>query len=368
MIPFLRLRDASFDLKEELDAAYARVLASGWYILGEEVEAFEREFAAYCGARYCVAVGNGLDALHLILRALDIGPGAEVIVPTNTFIATWLAVSYAGATVVPVEPDPSTFNLDPARVRQAITGRTRALIPVHLYGQAADMDAINAVARENGLKVIEDAAQAHGARYKRTVAGHLGDAAAFSFYPAKNLGALGDAGAVVTDDEQIAEAVSMLRNYGSRAKYQNDAKGINSRTDPLQAAFLRVKLRHLDEWNDRRQRLAALYSERLAHVPGLIIPHVPPWADPVWHLFVIRCEERDALRAHLQDRGIGTQIHYPVPPHLSGAYRGDWAPGSFPIAEQLAATVLSLPIGPHLQVQDACAVAAACAEFAQTRV
>ena len=263
-IPFLDLKAASTELREELDAAYHRVMDSGWYILGEEVDAFEAEWAAYCGVRYCVGVGNGLDALHLILRAMDIGTGDEVIVPSNTYIATWLAVSYAGATPVPVEPDPRTFNLDPTRVEAAITPRTRALLPVHLYGQPADMDGLLEVARRHDLRVVEDAAQAHGATYKGRRCGGLADAAGFSFYPGKNLGALGDAGAVTTDDDRIADRVRALRNYGSRRKYYHDEKGYNSRLDPLQAAFLRVKARHLDEWNGRRAELASRYNLGLA--------------------------------------------------------------------------------------------------------
>jgi dTDP-4-amino-4,6-dideoxygalactose transaminase len=348
-IPFLELKQPYIELKDELDCAYQRVMDSGWYILGEEVEAFEKEFAMYCGGRYCVGVGNGLDALHLILRAYGIGPGDEVIVPTNTFIATWLAVSYAGARPVPVEPDPRTYNLDPERVEAAVTSHTRAIIPVHLYGQPADMDAIIEIANARGLKVIEDAAQAHGARYKGRKTGTLGDSSGFSFYPSKNLGAMGDSGAIVTNDATLAESLRLLRNYGSRVKYDHKAQGFNSRLDPLQAAFLRVKLRHLNEWNARRSAVATRYLDKLKDIPGLILPTVPAWVEPVWHLFVIRHSSRDALQNHLQKEGVGTLIHYPVPPHLSEAYRArGWEAGDFPLAEQLADTVLSLPIGPHL--------------------
>lgn len=354
MIPFLDLKATYSELKDELDAASARVLSSGWYILGEEVEAFEAEWARYCGAKYCIGVANGLDALHLILRAMDIGAGAEVIVPSNTYIATWLASSYAGATAIPVEPDPRTNNLDPDRIEAAITPRTRAIMPVHLYGQPADMDAINAIAQKHNLKVIEDAAQAHGARYKGHSVGSLGDAAGWSFYPGKNLGAIGDGGAVTTNDPIIAEKVRVLRNYGSRVKYYNEVKGYNSRLDPLQAAFLSVKLRHLDEWNARRKVIVRQYLAGLSNVPDLGVPFVPEWAEPVWHLFVVRHPLRHDLQQHLHAAEIGTLIHYPVPPHLSEAYQdAGWHVGQFPLAEQLAQTVLSLPMGPHLSTSTA---------------
>ncbi len=354
MIPFLDLKATYTELKDELDAASERVLNSGWYILGEEVDAFEAEWAAYCGAKYCVGVGNGLEALHLILRALDIGAGDEVIVPSNTYIATWLASSYAGAIAIPVEPDPRTYNLDPDRIEAAITSRTRAIMPVHLYGQPADMDAINAIAQKHNLKVIEDAAQAHGARYKGRSVGALGDAAGWSFYPGKNLGAIGDAGAVTTNNPVIAEKVRVLRNYGSRVKYYNEVKGFNSRLDPLQAAFLRAKLGHLNEWNARRKVLVSQYQAGLANVPDLVVPHTPEWAEPVWHLFVVRHAQRDALQKHLQAAEIGTLIHYPVPPHLSEAYQdAGWRAGQFLLAEQMAQSVLSLPMGPHLSTSAA---------------
>ena len=320
------------ELKAELDEAYFRFMRSAWYILGREVESFEQEFADYCGAKYCVGVGNGLEALHLILRAYRIGPGDEVIVPSNTYIATWLAVSQAGATPVAVEPDPRTFNLDPARVVDAITPRTKAIMPVHLYGQSADMEPIMNIARERGLKVIEDNAQAQGARYKGRRTGSLGDAAGNSFYPGKNLGALGDAGAVTTNDAVLADRVRILRNYGSKKKYYNDCQGYNSRLDELQAAFLRVKLKRLDEWNERRRAVAARYQAGLASMSGLTLPFVPAWAEPVWHLFVVRHPNRDRLQQQLTEAGIGTLIHYPVPPHLSGAYAdGKWAAGAFPV-------------------------------------
>lgn len=347
-VPLVDLAAIHAELRPAMDAASRRVIESGSLILGPEVEQFEAEFAAYCGALHCVGVGNGLDALALILRAMDIGPGHEVIVPANTFIATWLAVSRVGATPVPVDPDAQTCNLDPARIEEAVTPRTRAIMPVHLYGQTADMDSITELAARRGLKVIEDAAQAHGARYKGRRAGSLGDAAGFSFYPTKNLGALGDGGAVVTSDREVAERVRCLRNYGAREKYRHEALGVNSRLDELQAAFLRAKLRVLDDWNDRRRRAAARYAERLADA-GVVLPAVPAWAEPVWHLFVIRIADRDRVRAALEAEGIDTGIHYPVPPHLQEAYQGlRHRAGSFPRAEALGREVLSLPLWPQI--------------------
>ena len=324
-------------------------MRSAWYVLGKELEAFEQEYAAYCDSKHCVGVANGLDALHLLLRAYGIGAGDEVIVPSNTYIATWLAVSQVGATPVPVEPDEKTFNLDPAGLAAALTPRTKAIMPVHLYGQPADMDPIMAFARQHGLKVIEDNAQAQGARYKGRRSGSLGDAAGHSFYPGKNLGAFGDAGAITTDDATLADRVRTLRNYGSKKKYYNEVKGYNSRLDELQAALLRVKLKKLDEWNACRGVVAKNYLDQMAGVEDLQLPFVPEWAGPVWHLFVVRHPQRDRLQEQLTAAGIGTMIHYPVPPHLSGAYAGDgWPSGTFPLAEKLAATVLSLPMGPHL--------------------
>jgi len=348
-VPFLDLRAGYRELKRDLDAAYRRVMDSGWYILGGETERFEAEYAAFCGAAHCVGVGNGLEALVLILKAYGIGKGDEVIVPANTYIATWLAVSYAGASPVPVEPDPATCNIDPRLIETAITPRTAALLPVHLYGQTADMDPILRIAKKRGLKVIEDAAQAQGARDKGRAAGSLGDAAGFSFYPGKNLGAYGDAGAVTTNDGKLADRVRLLRNYGSAVKYANEVKGHNSRLDPLQAAFLSVKLKRLEEWNSRRRELAAVYMEKLKDVPDLILPRVPERAEPAWHVFTIRHPRRDGLQKHLADRGIGTLIHYPVPPHRSGAYADlPKRHRRLPITETLARTLLSIPMGPHL--------------------
>jgi dTDP-4-amino-4,6-dideoxygalactose transaminase len=353
-IPFLDLKSPYHELKAELDSAYRRVMESGWYILGSEVEAFEREFAAYCGVKYCVGIGNGLDALHLILRAYEIGPGDEVIVPANTYIATWLAVSYAGAIPVPIEPDPHTFNIDPDRIEGAITPRTRAILPVHLYGQPADMDPIMHIAEKHSLKVIEDAAQAQGAFYKDRLTGSLGHAAGHSFYPGKNLGAFGDGGAVTTNDPELADRVRILRNYGSQKKYFNEYKGFNSRLDELQAAFLRVKLKKLDEWNERRRTIAQFYLDALRDISDLTLPTVPALIEPVWHLFVVRHHLRDQLQQKLTVAGIGTLIHYPVPPHLSGAYADAVSTHDrLPITEELANTVLSLPMGPHMRQYEA---------------
>lgn len=352
-VPFLDLRPACEELQAELDDAYHRVMRSGWFIMGAELESFEREFAAYCEAGHAIGVANGLDALHLILRAYGIGPGDEVIVPSNTFIATWLAVSQVGARPVPVEPDARTYNLDPRRIEAAIGPSTRAIMPVHLYGQPADMDAISEIARARGLKVIEDAAQAHGARYKGRRAGSLGDAAGFSFYPGKNLGAFGDGGAVVTSDAALAERIRLLRNYGSARKYVHPAMGVNSRLDELQAAFLRVRLRRLDDWNARRARIAAAYLEDLAD-SALVLPHVPDGHAPAWHLFVVRSEGRDEVLRSAAAAGIDLLVHYPIAPHLQEAYAGLGIPrGALPIAERLQDEVISLPIGPHLALDDA---------------
>ena len=349
MIPFLDLRSTYTELRGPLEQALLRVMDSGWYILGQEVEAFEREFADYCGATHCIGVANGLQALELILEGYGIGPGDEVIVPSNTYIATWLAVSNIGARPVPVEPRITTANLDPDRVEKAITHRTRAIIAVHLYGQPAEMTALRTIAARHGLKLIEDAAQAHGATWEGKRVGALGDAAGFSFYPGKNLGCYGDGGAIVTDDDKLADCVRVLRNYGSRRKYHNEYRGTNSRLDEMQAALLRVRLMALDAWNDRRRRLAARYFASLDLQAALTLPRVAPGADPVWHLFVIRCADRDLLQSRLSGRGIGTMIHYPIPPHLSPAYADlGLTRGSLPIAEALSHTVISLPMGPHL--------------------
>jgi len=351
-VSFLDLKAGYLEIKNELDEAYQRVMDSGWYVMGAELAAFETEFAQYCRARYCVGVGNGLEALHLILKAYGIGPGDEVIVPSNTYIATWLAVSQCGAQPVPVEPIEATYNLDPDRLEAAITDHTRAVMPVHLYGQAAAMDEINQIAAAHDVKVIEDAAQGHGAIYKGRRTGSLGDAAGFSFYPGKNLGAFGDGGAVLTDDADLAARVRSLRNYGSQVKYHNQVKGYNSRLDEMQAAFLRVKLAHLDEWNHRRQMLARRYQQALS--PALyILPAVPDWAEPVWHIFAVRTPDRDRVMQQLGDQGINTMVHYPVPPHLQPAYaemgRG---PGSYPLAEKIHQEIFSLPLWPQMSLSE----------------
>lgn len=347
-IPILEIAPAYRELQDELDAAYHRVMNSGIFLLGSELSAFEEEYALATGSTHCIGVANGLEAMQLVLMAKGIGRGDEVIVSAHGYIATWLAVTHTGAAPVPCEADSRTYNLDPGLVGQLITPRTKAILPTHLYGQCADMTAINQIAAKHGLFVLEDAAQSHGARIGRNSSGALGHAAGTSFYPSKNLGAFADAGAVTTRDPELADKIRMLRNYGSRARYHHEAPGLNSRMDELSAAILRVKLRHLGEWNARRVRLAAKYVAQLEGVGDIILPSVPPGNDPVWHLFVIRTGYRAELQQHLAQRGIGTQIHYPIPPHLSGAYRDSgWQRGDFPLAEKLADEVLSLPIGPH---------------------
>lgn len=346
-IPFLDLKFPYSELKEELDAAYRRVMESGWYVLGREVESFESEFATYCETKHCVGVGNGLEALHLIIRAYGIGAGDEVIVPANTYIATWLAITHAGATPVPVEPIERTYNIDPNKIAQVITPNTRAIMVVHLYGQPADMDSINIIADKHGLKVIEDCAQAHGARYRGSRVGGLGDAAGFSFYPGKNLGAFGDGGAVTTNDSDLAESIRVLRNYGSQLKYHNETIGYNSRLDEMQAAFLNVKLKRLDSWNKRRSEVALKYFRSLQIFYDITLPYVPEWADPAWHLFVIRHPMRDELQVYLKKNGIDTLIHYPIPPHKQVAYKYQYDQ-QFPLTEKIHREVLSLPIDPSL--------------------
>jgi len=360
MIPFLDLKSINLRQKKEFHAALHGVLESGWLILGKQTEAFEQEFAAYCGTKHCVGVANGLDALHLVLKAWGIGPGDEVIVPSNTYIATWLAVSQVGATPVPVEPDLSTYNIDPDLIEVAITSRTRAIIPVHLYGQTAAMEAIMAIANRHGLKVLEDCAQAHGAMLNGRRAGALGHAAAFSFYPGKNLGALGDGGAVTTNDAELADKIRVLRNYGSRIKYQNEVRGYNSRLDELQSAFLRVKLRQLDSDNARRVEIAARYTEGLSGLDGLTLPAVGVGYDHVWHLYVVRHANRDVLQKRLAELDVGTMIHYPIPPHRQAAYQDLGIPeGALPISETIHREALSLPLGPTLCLEHTDTVIAA---------
>lgn len=347
-VPFLELKATYDELKPEMDAAYHRVMDSGWYIFGREIEAFESEYAQSVGVRHCIGVANGLEALQLSLQAAGIGPGDEVIVPSHSYIASWLAVSQVGATLVPSEPVNGLYALDPANVEACVTPRSRAIMPVHLYGHVGDMDALRAVAKKHQLLLIEDGAQSHGALCRGRQAGSLSDIAGISFYPSKNLGAFGDAGAVLTSDDALAEKIRHLRNYGSKVRYHNEYKGMNSRLSELQAAFLRAKLPKLAEWNQRRIRLAGRYNEGLAGIGDLRLHPVPPWSAPVWHLYVVRTRQRDALQAFLARREIATQIHYPIPPHLSGAYHDlGWKRGTFPIAERYADELLSLPIGPH---------------------
>ncbi len=367
-IPLLDLAPVYRELHCDLDAAYHRVMDSGQFLLGRELAAFEEEYARSVGAAHCVGVANGLEALQLVLMARRLDPGDEVIVPAHGYIATWLAVTYAGARPVPCECDERTYNLDATRAAALITPRTKALLPIHLYGQCADMAALNALAARHGLFVLEDAAQSHGARTPDGASGALGHAAGISFYPSKNLGAFADAGAVTTNDAELAGKIRSLRNYGSRERYHHDAPGLNSRLDELSAAALRVKLPHLAAWNARRAALAARYLSQLAGVGDLVLPFVPAWAEPVWHLFVVRTAHRTALQQHLTAREIGTQIHYPIPPHLSGAYRdAGWKRGDFPVAEKLADEVLSLPISPHHTAEQIDTVCAAVRSFFDQR-
>jgi dTDP-4-amino-4,6-dideoxygalactose transaminase len=364
-VPFLDYRLTNQEHFDAYLSAVRRVLESGWYILGKEVEAFEKEYAAWCGSPCCVGVANGLDALILILEGYQalgaMKPGDEVIVPANTYIASILAVSRAGLVPVAVEPDPVTLNIDPARIAAAITARTRAIMPVHLYGQCADMDPILELAGRHGLKVVEDSAQAHGATYKGGKAGALGHASGHSFYPGKNLGAIGDAGAVTTGDEELATAIRALRNYGSHKKYHNLYKGYNSRLDELQAAILRVKLGYLDGENRQRAGVARRYLAEIRH-PEIGLPVVAPYGTPCWHLFTVRCKRREALQAHLVARGVQTVIHYPVPPHHQPAYR-EWADLSFPVTEAIHREILSLPMSPVMTESDVVQVIAAVNSF-----
>ncbi len=343
-VPFVSFLPMEKELNKELRAAFERVFTRSWYIEGEEDKAFEKAFADYCGTQYCVGVGNGLDALMLSLKALDIGSGDEVIVPSNTYIATALAVTYVGAKPVFVEPRLSTFNINPDLIEEKVTSKTKAIMPVHLYGQACEMDKIIHIARKHNLFIIEDCAQAHGATYKGQKVGTFGDMAGFSFYPGKNLGALGDAGAVVTNNKGLAEKVKALGNYGSDYKYHHIYKGNNSRLDELQAAFLSAKLPHLDQMNEERRRIAKRYLQEIKN-PAIILPTVQKDAVPVWHIFAIQTERRDALEHYLKEHGIGTNKHYPIPIHLQDCYRDlGIKAGSLPVAEEISRTELSLPI------------------------
>lgn len=359
-VPFLNLKDPYLDMQSELDDAYRRVMESGWYVLGGEVSQFEGDFARYCEAKYCVGLGSGLDALHLGLLALGVGRGDEVIVPSNTYIATWLAVSQCGAVPIPVEPDPRTYNINPELIEAAITPRTKAILPVHLYGQPADLDSILDIANRHSLRVLEDGAQAHGARYKGKRVGAHGDIVAWSFYPGKNLGAYGDGGAITTNDPELADRISALRNYGSHEKYVNEVKGYNSRLDSLQAAFLGVKLKYLESMNNSRKLIAETYLSELQSL-DLTLPYVPDWADPVWHLFVVRTKVRNQLQVKLKESEVGSLIHYPIAPHLQKAYcELGYSKGAFPISEKIHDEVLSLPMFPSMTSDQISLVLKAC--------
>jgi len=364
VIPFLDLKMINLRQRDEFHHALDKVLDSGWLILGEECKEFEQEFAAYCGVKHCIGVGNGLEALHLVLRAWNIGLGDEVIVPSNTYIATWLAVTYTGATPVPVEPDAQTYNLDPKLLEAAITPRTKAIIPVHLYGQVADISTISAIAQKHSIKVLEDAAQSHGAEYMGKKAGALGDAAGFSFYPGKNLGALGDGGAITTNDSALAEKLRTLRNYGSQLKYHNEIVGFNSRLDEIQAAFLRAKLPLLDADNRHRAEIAEIYQSELSGIIELTLPFISMDGKSAGHVYAISHPQRDRLAEHLTKHGIATMIHYPIPPHLQPAYSSlGKKSGDFPIAEQIHSEILSLPIGPTMPIEYAQKVVASIRRF-----
>lgn len=363
-VPFLSFSPQHHPIREEVLAAMARVYDSQWYVLGQSVTDFEAAYAAYNRVEHCIGVANGLDALHLALVALGIGAGDEVIVPSNTYIATWLAVSFVGATPVPIEPDAATYNLNPRLIEAAITPRTKAIMPVHLYGQACEMTAIMDIARRHSLFVIEDNAQAQGAAADGSLTGSFGHANGTSFYPGKNLGALGDAGAITTNDAEVAQRLRTLRNYGSQKKYYNEVIGYNSRLDEMQAAVLSVKLPYLSEWTRQRQQIAARYNQLLAGISQLILPVVAEGSTHVYHLYVVRTLERDALQQHLTTAGIGTLIHYPVPPHQQGAYAALKMPvGQYPIAEELASTSLSLPMWPGMQEEHISEVAQAIHSF-----
>jgi dTDP-3-amino-3,4,6-trideoxy-alpha-D-glucose transaminase len=348
-VPFLDLQAMRRELGGELDTAVSRVLDSGRYLLGAELEEFEREFAAYCGTRHCVGVASGLSAIELALRAAGVGPGDEVIVPAYTWVATWLAVTRTGARPVGVDVEEVTYNLDPRLLADAVTARTAAIVPVHLRGEPANMDAIAAVASANDLLVIEDAAQAHGARHRGRRAGALGDAGAFSFYPSKNLGGIGDGGAITTDDDELAERARLLRNYGMRSRYEIEQAGVNSRLAEVQAAALRTMLPRLDGWNRTRAELAEVYLDAFRGDDSIPVPAVPEWADPVWHLFVVGLADRDSCARSLAEQGIESLVHYPVLPPRSAPYAEDWPRGSFPVAERLASSALSLPLYPQLE-------------------
>lgn len=343
-MPFAIFNPMHDEIREELKGAFNEVLENNWFILGDNVSKFEEEYGIFCKCKHCISCGNGLDAIYLILRALNIGSGDEIIIPSNTFIATALAISYTGAKVVLVEPDINTYTIDEKKVEEKITSKTKAIIPVHLYGRPANMDGLRLLANKYGIKLIEDAAQAHGAKYMGKVVGCLGDAAAFSFYPGKNLGALGDGGAIVTNDDDLALKIRALRNYGSNEKYHHIYKGNNSRLDEIQAAFLSIKLKHLERWNRDRQETALKYIKGINN-PKILLPSLNKENESVWHLFVIRTKKRDELQEFLKENGVHTAIHYPIAIHLQEAYKDlGLKKGDLPIAEEIADSVLSIPI------------------------
>jgi dTDP-4-amino-4,6-dideoxygalactose transaminase len=363
-VSFVSFEEVNSQIKSEIIAAFEQFFDRAWYILGDKVKQFESEYAVFNEVTQCVGVSNGLDALHIALKVLNIGTGDEVIIPSNTYIATALAVSYVGATPIFVEPNIKTYNIDPSKIEAAITSNTKAIMPVHLYGQACDMEAIMAIAQKHGLYVIEDNAQSQGAYFNGKLTGSFGQINGTSFYPGKNLGALGDAGAITTNDEELAKKASILRNYGSDRKYYNEVIGFNMRLDECQAAFLSIKLKYLDEWTAQRQQIAGWYNEALAGIGDLILPYVHPDATHVYHLYVVRTSRRNALQQHLQQSGIGTLIHYPIPPHLQQAYKDlGFRMGDFPIAEEIADTCLSLPLWPGMRWEDVQEVTKAIKQF-----
>ena len=352
-IKFLDLKKINNKYKETLTTDFKRVINSGWYISSKEVKNFENDFSNYCKVKFCIGVGNGLDAIFLILKAYNIGKGDEVIVPSNTYIATWLAITRAGAKVIPVEPDINSYNIDHNKIIKKITSKTKAIIAVHLYGQPADMDSIIKISKKYNIKVIEDAAQAHGATFKKKKVGSLGHAAAFSFYPGKNLGALGDAGAVTTNSKYLADKIRYLRNYGSLKKYYNYYLGYNSRLDEIQASFLRSKLKYLDRDNKKRNFIANIYNHELSSIPEIILPKILSKRTHVWHLYVIRIKNRNSFQKKLKKK-IETLIHYPIVPHLQKAYKKlKFKKNSFPTAEKIQKTILSLPISPVMTKEEA---------------
>jgi len=363
-VPFLSFKDVNKKIKVEIQHAFEEFFDEAWYILGEKVKQFEIEYAAFNEVKHCVGVSNGLDALHIALKTLNVGVGDEVIIPSNTYIATALAVSYVGATPVLVEPDIDTYNIDPANIEAAITSKTKAIMPVHLYGQACEMTAITAIAEKNNLYIIEDNAQSQGAAFNDRLTGSWGQINGTSFYPGKNLGAFGDAGAITTNDPLLAKNAVVLRNYGSQKKYFNEVIGFNMRLDECQAAFLSVKLRYLNEWTKQRQQIAEWYNQHLSDIEGITLPKVANGASHVYHLYVIRTKERDALQKHLSNNGVGTLIHYPVPLHLQEAYQHlNLKKGHFPIAEEIADTCLSLPLWPGMSQDDVLYITSKISEF-----